>query len=262
MKTILTVLFGCLLSMPAFADIVPPPTPPPAPTTTESKAETQAEAPAAEAETATAATEAAPTGPTPDADGVLKYRINSGESLIYALVYKHGMAAAIAHDHVIHASKLEGKLNWNPTDDTRRYLKVTATVADFLPDADTLRTKVGLPLTLSDKDRGTILTHILDEGQLWLAKHNTISFASTAIEGTLEGDSGTVEVMGNLTIRGQRRPISLKIQLEKQGEKIRAKGKFRILQSNFGYKPYSALFGTLKVKDEVDIVLDMTLEPI
>ncbi|MEO1996724.1 MAG: hypothetical protein ABGZ17_15780, partial [Planctomycetaceae bacterium] len=45
--------------------------------------------------------------------------LRSGESLIYALVYKHGMAAAIAHDQVIHASKLEGKLNWNPTDDTR-----------------------------------------------------------------------------------------------------------------------------------------------
>jgi len=249
MKMILTVLLSCLLSAPAFADIVPPPTPPP-PAATESEEEPQAEAPAAQA------------GPTPDEHGVLKYRINSGESLVYALVYKHGMAAAIAHDHVIHASKLTGKLNWNPTDDTRRHLNVTATVADFLPDADSLRTKVGLPLTLKEKDRATILGHILDEGQLWVAKHNTISFASTSIKGTLEGDSGTVDLKGNLTIRGEQRPIALKIQLEQQGEKIRAKGKLRILQSNFGYKPYSALFGTLKVKDEVDIVLDMTLEPI
>ncbi len=36
------------------------------------------------------------------------------------------------------------------------------------------------------------------------------------------------------------------------------KGRFSIKQSDFGYQPYSSLMGALAVKDEVQIVVDLS----
>ena len=38
----------------------------------------------------------------------------------------------------------------------------------------------------------------------------------------------------------------------------KVKGRFSLLQSDYGYEPYSALLGALAVKDEVEVVLDLT----
>jgi len=42
---------------------------------------------------------------------------------------------------------------------------------------------------------------------------------------------------------------------------LHGRGSFRLLQSRFGYKPYSAFLGTIKNQDEVILHFDIVAAP-
>ena len=70
------------------------------------------------------------------------------------------------------------------------------------------------------------------------------------------GATGALSVEGDLDLAGKRHPVAFDLQAREDG---RLTGSARIRQTDWGIKPYSALFGTLKVVDEVDVELDGTL---
>ena len=72
-----------------------------------------------------------------------------------------------------------------------------------------------------------------------------IEFRSTAVEGR--------RLEGELELAGQRHPISFKLLGDEDG---RLTGSATVKQSDWGMKPYSALFGTLKVADEVEVAFE------
>jgi polyisoprenoid-binding protein YceI len=75
-----------------------------------------------------------------------------------------------------------------------------------------------------------------------------IEFQSSEVE--LAADSsGTV--WGELELAGERRPIGFDLAI-RDG---RLTGTAIVKQSDWGMKPYSALFGTLKVADEVKVAM-------
>jgi len=178
-------------------------------------------------------------------------------SLVYALVYKRGAASAFAHDHVVQAREISGTALLDPDDPAHSRAEVTVSVTGLFPDADDLRAQAGLPNTLSTRQRETILAHIHSEAQLWVEKHDRISFSATAFDGTL----GDVQVAGEFALRGVTRPITVPLTLTREDDGYRATGTFRILQSDYGYRPYSGVLGTVRTRDEVDIVLDVRLIP-
>jgi polyisoprenoid-binding protein YceI len=184
-------------------------------------------------------------------------RVDPEGSLVYALVYKRGVASAFAHDHVVQAREISGTALLDPDDPARSRAEVTVSVTGLFPDADDLRGQVGLPNTLSDRQRDTILGHIRSEAQLWVEKHDRIVFSATAFDGAL----GDVQVAGEFTLRGVTRTTTVPLTLAREGDGYRATGTFRILQSDYGYRPYSGVLGTVRTKDEVDIVLDVRLIP-
>jgi polyisoprenoid-binding protein YceI len=81
-------------------------------------------------------------------------------------------------------------------------------------------------------------------------KGGSIEFRSTAVA---VGDSGRVNVDGELELLGKRRPVSFELSIGDDGQLA---GETVIKQTDFGMKPYSALFGTLKVADEIRITID------
>src|SRR4051794_31002323 len=76
-----------------------------------------------------------------------------------------------------------------------------------------------------------------------------IEFHSTRVERTGE----QVHVDGELQLMGARRPLTFELTMGPEGH---VAGSARIKQTEWGMKPYSALFGTLKVADEVEVAVD------
>ncbi len=70
-----------------------------------------------------------------------------------------------------------------------------------------------------------------------------------------EGD-GVLRVEGDLTLLGATRPIALDVAVADDGA---IRGDVVITQSDWGIKPYSTLFGALKVSDEVELAIDARL---
>jgi YceI-like domain len=77
-----------------------------------------------------------------------------------------------------------------------------------------------------------------------------IEFRSTLV--VPNGDK--VEVEGELELAGSRAPVAFELTVD--GDHVT--GSATVKQTNWGIKPYSALFGTLKVADEVEVALDAT----
>ena len=65
-----------------------------------------------------------------------------------------------------------------------------------------------------------------------------------------------MRVSGELELAGRRAPVTFELSLNGG----RVSGSATIKQSDYGMKPYSALFGTLKVLDEVQVAVDARLD--
>ena len=96
---------------------------------------------------------------------------------------------------------------------------------------------------LDADDRANIDQTIEDE----VLKGAPIEFRSTSFDGV----PGRVE--GELELAGARHPIGFDLAA---GENGGVTGTAIIKQTEWGMKPYTALFGTLKVADEVEVAVE------
>jgi polyisoprenoid-binding protein YceI len=100
---------------------------------------------------------------------------------------------------------------------------------------------------LGDDDKASIEQTIGAE----VLKGQAIEFRST----TVRSDGSRAEVEGELTLGGTTRPLAFALELA-DGE---VAGSVVVKQSRWGITPYSTLFGTLKVVDEVEVAVAATL---
>ena len=101
-------------------------------------------------------------------------------------------------------------------------------------------------MALGDDDKAGIAQTIEDE----VLKGTPIEFRSTSVE------PGPGTVTGELELAGRTRPITFELATSEDG---RISGTATLKQTDWGMKPYSALFGTLKVADEVEVEIDARL---
>jgi hypothetical protein len=173
------------------------------------------------------------------ATGTHKLGPDSGK--LEVRTYREGMAQRVGHDLIMEVGSWEGTVEVGGDG------QPSSVTLDA--DGGSLQIHEGLGgvKPLSDKDRGDIRKSI-DEKVLL---RQPITFRSTAVE-----TAGGVTVRGELTIVGRQRPESFELEL---GDDGRLTGTLPVVQSEFGIKPYKGLMGALKVKDAVEIVLDVQL---
>jgi hypothetical protein len=89
---------------------------------------------------------------------------------------------------------------------------------------------------LSDRDREEIRRNIREK----VLGTSPIVFRGTLREGVAVGD---------LTIAGRTRPVTVPLTVD--GDRVG--GRFEIVQSEWGIRPYRGLLGALKVRDTVEV---------
>lgn len=183
------------------------------------------------------------------------YALDGARSNFVAHLLKGGLAKGFAHDHVLRAKQVRGSVTL--TDDARletATLSITVDTRAFDVDPPALRKAYGMKEALSDKDRLKVKKNLEDKDQLWVARYPELRFVSTGLR-ALGGDRYAVS--GKLTIRGVTRAVKLTVtaKLKEGGKTLEGKGQLRFKQSDYGYKPYSAGLGFVKVKDPVTLDL-------
>lgn len=100
-------------------------------------------------------------------------------------------------------------------------------------------------MALTDEDRIEIKKTLEEE----VLEPGPVEFRSTRVTPTEDGQH--LEVSGELEMNGKSHPLDFELDLGTEGV---LSGTATVKQSDWGIEPYSGLFGTLKVKDEVVVV--------
>jgi polyisoprenoid-binding protein YceI len=156
---------------------------------------------------------------------------------------REGAYAKAGHDLVMNVS------TWHAVLDVLG----DAVTLEITADPKSINVKWGLngSDSLNDQNRADI-SKTIDAKVL---KGAAISFRST--RATAYGEATIL--FGDLTIGQYTRPVQFELRPSSDGNRVDATA--RITQSDFGIKPYSAMLGTLKVRDVVEIVARATFPP-
>ena len=154
-------------------------------------------------------------------------------------VYREGVAARMGHDLVLEVTR------WEAAADLDAASPAIELTAD--PRSLEVREATGGVAPLTGRDRAEIAKNI-DRGVL---RGEPIAFRST--DARLSGERLTVE--GELTMAGRTGPLTAQLDVADG----RVTGSVSLTQSAWGIKPYRGLMGALKVRDEVEVVIDAPL---
>ena len=167
------------------------------------------------------------------------YEIGPDDGTLSVRTGRSGAAAKAGHDLVIHVTAWRAtlRLGDDPAD----------TSIELDADAASLRVREGTGglQSLGDDDKANIESTIDDE----VLKGRAITFRSTAVTGA----DGSLEVQGELTLADTTRPVGFDLAV---GDDGRLRAVAVVKQTDFGMKPYSTLFGALKVADDVRVEID------
>ena len=162
--------------------------------------------------------------------------IDASTGECHVFTYKEGLLSAVAHDLKIKVDR------WRlEVDDAQ-----AAIVASF--DATSLRVVCSMrdgheaPGVISAKDAQKIEASTQSD-VLQASQHREVRFRSTAVVPDGEG----YRVDGELTLVGRTRPVSVGVR--RDGDRLVAE--VRLHQPDFGIKPFSAMFGALKIQPGV-----------
>ena len=170
---------------------------------------------------------------------MVTYSLGPDDGTLSVRTQRTGAAAMAGHNLLIHVT------SWNATIGLGERTAITVEA-----DGGSLRVREGSGgvQALQDEDKDNIRQTIDAE----VLKGEPITFRSTAVE--LAGAG--MHVAGELSLNGETRPLSFDLTLTAGG---RLEGTAVVKQSDWGMKPYSGLFGALKVVDEVEVGIEATL---
>ena len=166
------------------------------------------------------------------------YTLGPEDGILSVRTSRTGAVAKAGHDLLIHVTE------WTATLDTGDDPSLSLDA-----DATSLRVREGTGgiKPLGEDDHANIETTIDDE----VLKRGDVRFRSTRVDA--QGDRLAVE--GDLTLAGTTRPVAFELALD--GGRVR--GEAVVRQTQWGMKPYTALFGALKVADDVRVGIDARL---
>jgi polyisoprenoid-binding protein YceI len=172
------------------------------------------------------------------------FTLSSDHGTLTVRTRRNGAAAKAGHDLLIEVGSWQGTLQLSENPD--------ASSVALTADAGSMRVLEGTGgmTKLGDDDKVGI-KQTIDEDVL---KGCTVTFESSAVRAGADGQGFDVD--GELELLGRHAPISFALTVEDGGHLT---GSARVKQSNWGIKPYSALFGALKVADEVEVAVDAQL---
>lgn len=166
-----------------------------------------------------------------------KHKLGPDNATLSVRTQKGGAASKAGHNLLIEVTSWSATLDVG-ADQRPASIELTA-------DSTTMKILEGTGgvMALGDNDKAGIAQTINDE----VLKGTKIEFRSSTVDAS---DADHFRVRGELDLAGKRLPLEFELTVGADGSLT---GNAIIKQSKWGIKPYSALFGTLKVLDEVTV---------
>ena len=159
------------------------------------------------------------------------------------VIIKYDRSALIAgHDHVLQSNSFSGSVTWDQDDPSACRVSLTLPVQTLVVDPPGARARRGFEGETGDGDKKSIKKNALSRGQLDAESHPNITYTATSC--AAQGDK--VKVVGKLTIRGTSHTVTSIMDISADGQSFTGSGRFQATHEDFGFKPYTALLGSLR----------------
>jgi polyisoprenoid-binding protein YceI len=176
------------------------------------------------------------------------FKVDPAATRVTIRVGRAGLFAVVGHVHEVVAPAVAGTISVDQTDIAR-----SSVMLEF--DASALKvTGTGEPVDdLPEVQRVMMSERVLDVRQ-----YPKITFQSRHVQaGRRVGDRLTLRLDGDLALHGVTRPVTVPVDLHLSADSLVAEGTVTVRQTDFGIRPVTAGAGTVKVKDQVEVVFQV-----
>jgi len=180
--------------------------------------------------------------------------VDAEQSLVTIRVYRAGPLARLGHNHVI-TSAVETGYAWTNGEPSGSGFEVRLPVAGLVVDDPAARAAAGtdfageVPADAREGTRRNLLRPEVLDG----ANYPEIVVRAAALDGTWQQPRARAAV----TLKASTRTVAVPLVIERATGALRARGAFRLRQSDFGMTPFSVAGGAIQVADEVDVAFDI-----
>lgn len=189
---------------------------------------------------------ASPVSPS-QARAVRRYVLDSSQSKFIARAFSGGLLWFKGHDHLIAVREFTGEAEVTPDSISPASLQITAKAASLVETRDVFT-----------EPQKQIINKELREIVLVPDQYPDIVFNSTQITGTVIGSNQyELKIIGDLTLHGVTRRITIPTKVILTGSDLRAQGEFSINRTDFKVKATSAVQGLIRVRDKVKFEFDI-----
>jgi polyisoprenoid-binding protein YceI len=203
------------------------------------------------------------------------YVVNPAEAEFVVVTQKEGIASTLAHDHLVRAQEVNVTLNVPENNISKGSFRVSIPTKSLeidnpekqkslFPTLKNLDIQKKEFTALGEKDRAKIKANMDDAGQMDVAKFPTLTAEVSEIsesDSQVGSEKFTHQAKVKVTIKGKtvERPLPARITLEGGKLRVLSTGGFKF--SEFGIKPYSALFGAIRNADPFTIFVSFEALP-
>jgi polyisoprenoid-binding protein YceI len=187
-------------------------------------------------------------------EGAARYAVEPGQGRVTLRIYRSGPLARLGHNHVIESHAVSGQA-WAGATPATSGFELRLPVDSFVVDDPAARRAAGagFEAEVPEEARAGTRANLLRPEVLDAERHPELVVRARWLDGSWAALVAPAEV----TVRGVTRRIDLPIELERDDRALRARGSFRLRQSDFGIVPFAVGGGALQVADEIEVSFDL-----
>lgn len=188
-----------------------------------------------------------------EAEQLEPHQISVQKSRVYIFVDKTGLG----HQHGVEGRLKSGSLTLGAVEEAG---EIVFDMNSFDADTDAARRYVGLSGSTDASTRRQVNDNMKNTSILNVGQFPTATFAiksATLLEKKSRSGSPLYELTGEFTLRGKTRPIKLEAEAEQKDNMMHVRGRFSILQTQYGMTPFRKALGAVGVADQLIIHGDL-----
>lgn len=189
--------------------------------------------------------------------------VNLEFSRVFIFVDKSGV---VGHQHAVEGKLKKGQLFTlkDPTASNERSGSLVFDMRSFDADGSQARRYLGLEGETDAATRKKVNENMLGGEILAVQQYPEARLENATLKSTGKASNRKLPeylLEGDFTLHKTTRRIQARCDLEEKDGWHHVRGSFKILQSDYGIKPYSKMMGAVGVKDELIIIGDLWVVP-
>lgn len=188
-----------------------------------------------------------------EAEQLEPHQISVQRSRVYIFVEKTGLG----HQHGVEGRLKTGSLTLGAAEEAG---KLVFDMNSFDADTDAARRYLGLSGSADPSTRRQVNDNMKNTSILNVDQFPTATFSiksATLLEKKSRNGAPLYELNGEFTLRGKSRPIRLEAEAVQKDNMFHVRGRFSILQTQYGITPFRKALGTVGVADQLTIHGDL-----